>query len=268
MAVDASERRLWRRADAVLDDLLDLAVEERGPKLRRLELPVEVRAKVDALLRAAQERDGILDRPPEMLGRDPAPGGARGTEMGSWVLGEELGRGGMGIVYRASRRTTGFEQTAALKVLRVDVSEPSAIERFLREQRFLATLRHPNIASFIDGGVSRDGSPYLVIEEVQGVPIDRYCEEKGLDAREVLRLFLQVCAAVAHAHRNLIVHRDLKPDNILVDEDERVRLLDFGVAKLLGPEAAGRRATRVLTPAYGAPEQASGGAVTRPHRAC
>ncbi|HKQ00303.1 MAG TPA: protein kinase, partial [Actinomycetes bacterium] len=157
---------------------------------------------------------------------------------GRYVLGGPLGRGGMGTVWRAERSDGRYEGVTAVKLLNVSLIGHDAEERFRREGSILARLRHAHIAQLVDAGVSPAGQPYLVLEHVPGEHIDVYCDRRrlGVDAR--VRLFLDVLAAVSHAHANLIVHRDLKPSNVLVDGAGSVKLLDFGVAKLLAPDPA------------------------------
>ncbi|MEO7325063.1 MAG: serine/threonine-protein kinase, partial [Dokdonella sp.] len=170
-----------------------------------------------------------------------------------------------GSVYLAEREDGDFVQRVALKRVRADFVSAETRERFLRERNFLARLTHPHIAQLHDGGVATDGTPYFTLEYVEGTPITRYCDERKLNVRARLRLALQVCAAVAYAHRNLIVHRDLKPTNILVTTDGETKLLDFGIAKLVDAEQGdGRTATqaRMMTPEYAAPEQVLGEPIT------
>ena len=185
--------------------------------------------------------------------------------IGHWRLKSVIGRGGMGVVYRAERADEQFEQLAALKVLPFGLDTDAARSRFLTERQILARLEHANIARLLDGGVTDEGSPYFVMEYVDGVPIDSYCDERQLNIDERIRLFLGVLAAVSHAHAHLIVHRDIKPSNVLVTNDGNVKLLDFGIAKLLsGDGAVGdtREMGIALTPDFAAPEQLIGGSVT------
>src|SRR5262249_38449295 len=176
-----------------------------------------------------------------------------------------IGQGGMGTVWVARRSDGRFEGRAAVKFLNVGLVGGAAEERFRREGTILARLSHPHIAHLIDAGVSPGGQPYLIIEYVEGRSIEKYCRDRGLDVDARLRLFLDVLAAVAQAHANLIVHRDLKPSNVLVTDEGRVKLLDFGIAKLLEDEAATqltRQGERALTLAWAAPEQVTGNAIT------
>jgi len=190
-----------------------------------------------------------------------------GDRVGSWEIQGELGRGGMGVVYLARRADGAFQREVALKVVKRGMDTDEILKRFRYERRILAGLVHPSIARLLDGGATQDGRPYLVVERVEGRPIDRYADEErlGVDAR--LALFRRVCAAVDHAHRNLVVHRDLKPSNVLVESGGSVKLLDFGIAKLLVPDAddtapSTRTSVRMLTPEYAAPEQLRGDPVT------
>ncbi len=175
----------------------------------------------------------------------------------------------MGSVWLARRSDGRFEGKVAVKLLNVSLVGRAGETRFEREGHLLARLTHPNIARLVDAGVSAIGQPYLVLEYVLGAPIDRYCDHKALSIDGRLRLFLDVLAAVAHAHANLIVHRDIKPSNVLVATDGQVKLLDFGIAKLLEEEGGAAEATALtregggaLTPEYAAPEQVTGGAIT------
>lgn len=188
-------------------------------------------------------------------------------QIGAWRILERIGQGGMGEVLKVERHQAGFEQLGALKLIRSGFAIGEFARRFLQERQILARLNHPGIASLLDGGRDAQGHPFLVMEYVDGVPIDRYCDERrlGVDAR--IELFIEVGRAVAHAHRSLVIHRDLKPSNILVRPDGRVKLLDFGIAKVLGDAEgldplATRIEQRMFTPDYASPEQVRGQPVT------
>ena len=258
----------WRRASPHLDRVLDLPPPEREAFLStlRAESP-QVADDVAALL--AEHRlvtaEGFLDNP-AVARPEPA---LAGLTLGAYTLESPIGYGGMGSVWLASRSDGRFEGRAALKLLNAALVGRGVEERFRREGTILARLTHPHIARLIDAGVSATGQPYLVLEHIEGRHIDRYCDDErlGIDGR--IRLFLDVQAAVAHAHASLIVHRDLKPSNVLVTGRGEVKLLDFGIAKLL-EEGTGQvvltKLTRdgeyALTPRYAAPEQVSGGPIT------
>ncbi|WP_149194348.1 serine/threonine-protein kinase [Luteimonas suaedae] len=203
-----------------------------------------------------------LQPPPEL----PADADA-GRRIGAWRLLHELGRGGMGTVYLAERVSGGFEQRGALKLIRPGVDSDEFLRRFAQERQILASLDHPGIARLLDGGRDERGLPYLVMEYVEGLPLDRYCDGQRLDIDRRLALFVRIGQAVAYAHRHLIVHRDLKPSNIVVTARGEVKLLDFGIAKVLSntgttAEPLTRTAARMFTPEYAAPEQVVGSAVT------
>ena len=181
-----------------------------------------------------------------------------------WRLIEPIGRGGMAEVFRAERADGASKQRAAVKIIWPGMMSGSLRARFGREREILAELTHPNIARLLDGGMSSDGRPWLATELVDGEPIDRHCDRAGASLEERLRLFKQVCEAIAHAHRKLVVHRDIKPENILVNEESQAKLLDFGIAKLIPQEAEDsmtRDGDRMLTPGYSSPEQLEGRAI-------
>ena len=222
-------------------------------------------AELESLLteRDALDRDGFLEGAAVVI---PHPSLA-GLRVGAYALVSTLGRGGMGTVWLAERTDGRFTRKAAVKLLNAGLVGRSGEDRFRHEGSLLARLTHPNIAHLIDAGVTSGGQPYLVLELVEGEHIDEYCERRSLPVEARLRLFIDVLEAVAHAHSNLIVHRDLKPSNVLVREDGVVKLLDFGIGKLLEDEANAmpaltRDGVRPLTPEYAAPEQLTGGAIT------
>ena len=206
------------------------------------------------MLAAYAFRTGWIDGPAAdaILGPPIAPG----TQLGAYRIVKELGRGGMGVVFEATRADGSFEKRVAIKILRQDHVDDHFLRRFEHERRVLAQLDHPHIASIIDAGTTPAGDPHFVMEFVDGIPITEYCRGHNLSIRQRLDLFLQICDAVEHAHRHLTVHRDLKPSNILVTEAGAVKLLDFGISKLLESDAAGGGETvALLTPEYTSPEQ-------------
>ena len=223
--------------------------------------------EVRRLLRASEEeeRQRALQSGEWAASRDLESAGRR---IGAYLLDGLLGRGGMGAVYRAHRADGEFELQVAIKLIDLPLATEVFRDRFRQERQILAGLEHPFIARLLDGGVTEEGDPYLVMELVEGIPVHRYCEREKLPLRQRLKLFLQICAAVQFAHQNFVVHRDLKPDNILIAADGAPRLLDFGTAKLLTPSfaAAGSGMTREgyqsFTPQYASPEQVLGHAVT------
>src|SRR5580692_1168432 len=195
-------------------------------------------------------------------GEEPAPAPPTLTgKIGPYSLIRHLGAGGIGSVYLVERMVGGAIQRSALKVLAPHSAGSFFVERFHREQHILASLDHPNITRMLDGGLTDDGQPYLVMEYVDGVHLDVYCDEHKLSITERIEIFLHVCDAVAYAHRNLVVHLDLKPSNILVAKDGTVKLLDFGTSKLIQPDSQ-FTTTVMATPAYASPEQLRNEAVT------
>jgi serine/threonine protein kinase/uncharacterized membrane protein YobD (UPF0266 family) len=229
----------------------------------------DLRERVERLLEAHEQTVTFLDgslTAPESLRTDPSR--LEGRRLGVYEVLREIGRGGMGTVYLARRADGLFEQLVAIKVVNPDPVAPEVIERFHQERQILASLEHPNIARIFDAGNTEEGWPYFVMEYVQGKPIDVWCDERRLDLSERLRLFRSVCAAVHYAHQHRVIHRDLKPSNILVTEVGEVKLLDFGIAKLVrrDMDATTRLETqaglRLMTPEYASPEQVRGEEVT------
>jgi len=260
-------RELRRRVDEVFDAVLDLEPEERASWLEaHCQDEPEVQTAVRELLAASARSGGILESPAVEWARvwEPTPPPQR---VGPYRILRELGRGGMGVVYLAQRDDGQFQARMAVKILNT-VGPEELLRRFQAERQILASLDHPGIARLVDGGVLQDGRPYLVMELVEGLPLDLHCDRSRLSVDARLRLFCQVARAVHHAHRSLVVHRDLKPSNILVTYGGVPKLLDFGIAKLLDPALAGltapltRTGVRPLTPEYASPEQIMGHPVT------
>ena len=229
----------------------------------------ELANELRAMLHADAEIGGVLDVSVDEVAAYLGlhrPRGREGERIGPFTLVALLGKGGMGEVYRADRTQGGFEQTVALKVMRIERVDAAAQARFLLERRILARLTHPHIAHFVDGGIAAHGEPWFAMEYVAGEPLLEWCNSRALPIGERLRLLLDVCAAVESAHRYLIIHRDIKPGNVLVDADGQVKLLDFGIAKLLENDGALEAPTgahaRLLTPEYATPEQVRGDPVT------
>jgi serine/threonine protein kinase len=233
----ARVEQLFSEASALVPDLRGRYVEEACNG------DVALHNRVMELLKAAAETDS------ETFWRIPAlqhvAGEGLDSDLERYRLLEAIGAGGMGIVHKAVRADDQFSKTVAVKI--VLAPDPDLIGRFRTERQVLAGLEHPHIARLLDGGTARDGSPFLVMEYVDGVPIDRYVRDRNLDTRATLLLVRKVCDAVAYAHRNLIVHRDLKPANILVTGEGEPKLLDFGIAKLL--DSSGGRARTAPTTA-------------------
>ncbi len=257
------DRESWITLQPLLDELLDVEPDERARRLQELSQDSpELAADLAAMLArdAAADRDRFLEQPLDVS--------LAGMQFGAYRLERPLGQGGMGTVWLARRADGRFEGKAAVKILNLALLSATGQERFRQEGSVLARLAHPGIARLLDAGLSGAGQPYLVLEHVEGQPIDEYGAERHLTLEERVRLILQVLAAVGHAHAHLIVHRDLKPSNILVTGGGVVKLLDFGIAKLLddgaGPERSYLTAdgSRLLTPAYAAPEQVRGDRLT------
>jgi len=267
----------WQTIRALFEKAVELPPGERVAFLdRTCGDDLNLRDRVERMLAADDNPETFLDDPvfgPAGVGRKSgnetpeATDPRLGTVLGSYRLEEVIGTGGMGAVYIARRVDGDFDRRVALKLVRQVSASADVSERFRRERRILALLVHPNIARLYDGGLAPDGSPYLVMEYVDGQPLHTYCREQGASVEERLRLFLDIGSAVSDAHRNLVVHRDLKPSNILVTRDGVVKLLDFGIAKLLDIDETDdtpltRTGVRILTPEYAAPEQIRGTAIT------
>ncbi|MCU0305065.1 MAG: serine/threonine-protein kinase [Thermoanaerobaculales bacterium] len=273
MAEPISESR-WRAADRILDRVLDSPAERRRAVIAEVcGDDEELRTLVERLVARCEGDDtrlgpgGALDGAfAAAVGRELADGSAelRGALVGRYRVLRELGRGGMAVVYLAERADDDFHQLVALKLIQPGADGEHMLERFHRERQILALARHPNIAQLLDAGITADGRSFIVMELVEGEPVDVFCDARRLGLRRRLRIFLEIARAVEYAHRNLVVHRDIKPSNILVTGDGDVKLLDFGIAKLLDDDAAEHTRThlRAMTPAFASPEQISGGAIT------
>jgi serine/threonine protein kinase/tetratricopeptide (TPR) repeat protein len=260
----------WARLRELFDAAARLPPDQRAAFLNReCGNDAALRRHADSLLAAAALTGDFLgDAVRAAATAVPEPGFYVGRRLGAWRLVRELARGGMGAVYLAERADAQFHGAAAVKIVRDPFASEELLRRFRYEREILAALSHPNIAQLYDGGTTDEGLPYLVMEYVEGEPIDTYCERLRLSVPGRITLHRTVCGAVQHAHRNLIVHRDLKPANVLVTTDGVPKLLDFGIAKLLDPGSVPYTvvetgtALRLLTPAYAAPEQVRGEAVT------
>lgn len=267
-----------RRAYAIVRDALDVATGERARHVAdACGDDSALRAEVDALL--ATDTDGMLDRTAAGVAARLVAGSGTldddtsepalppGTQLGAWQLLQPLGQGGMGMVYLAERIGDGYVQRGALKLIKRGMDSAAVVARFRNERSILSRLTQPNIARLLDGGVADDGRPFLVMEYVEGEALSAWAARTGADLDTRIALFLQLCEAVAHAHRQLVVHRDIKPGNVIVDARGVPKLLDFGIAKLLADGEAPhdertQTAANFLSPAYAAPEQRDGGLVT------
>jgi len=257
-----SEAERYRRIDALFAEALEQPAADRDAFLdTACAGDAELRREVERLLAADEQAGEFLQRPALVPPSEEPP-----RRLGPYRLLREIGSGGMGTVYLAGRDDAEYERNVAVKILRAGIEDEEAVHRFLAERQILARLEHPGIARLYDGGSTEDGRPFLVMELVDGLPLDEYCDGHQLPVDARLDLFLSVCAAVRHAHQNLLVHRDLKPANILVTPEGEPRLLDFGIAKQLGPEGAvadlTRTGSRLMTPSYASPEQIRGEPIT------
>jgi Tol biopolymer transport system component/serine/threonine protein kinase len=261
----------WQQIKDVLDASLALKPEERAGYLAHAcdgepELLSEVQSLIDSY-----EKSDMLDTPALEAGAqllaDQIDGAALGSRIGAYELVELIGRGGMGTVYRAVR-VDDFRQEVAIKLVRRGFDSDFILRRFRNERQIMASLDHPHIARLLDGGSTADGLPYFVMEFIRGRPIDEFCDAERLATPERLELFRQVCSAVHYAHKKRVVHRDIKPANILITPDRQPKLLDFGIAKILGEDLAlgtqdpTMTIMRLMTPEYASPEQIRGEAVT------
>jgi serine/threonine protein kinase/tetratricopeptide (TPR) repeat protein len=261
----------WREIQEKLELAMALEPGRRAAFLQELETAdPAMRAELESLISQGGQVSSFL----QSSGRVSVPELARGREtmigrrLGPYQVTALLGEGGMGEVYRAFRADDHYKKQVAIKLVRAGHDSAVVSSRFKNERQILASLDHPHIGRLLDGGTTQEGVPYLVMELIEGKPIDEYCDDHKLDITERLRLFLKVCSAVQYAHSRLIVHRDLKPGNILVPADGQPKLLDFGIAKILDPVAAGdgyaatMTLVRALTPGYASPEQVKGETIT------
>jgi len=254
----------WSRAEELFEQALKLAAQKRPAYLAKACAgDTELREEVTALIAAVSRVDDFLSTPVAIVSTEPDEPEymSVGTVLGPWRILGLLGHGGMGEVYNAERADGAYEQQVALKILKRGLDTCAVLRRFLQERRILARLTHPNISRLLDAGSAQDGRPYLAMERVHGKPITAWCLEHEASLRQIIELACETCAAVSAAHRLSIVHRDLKPSNVLVSEDGEIKLLDFGIAKLLNEEGGEETQTHFgapVTPQYAAPEQLMG----------
>jgi len=256
----------WTRANEVFLTALTIPEHDRTQFLDELCEAPDLLKEVEKLLLAHAEAGGFMEAPAAFS--LPSMGALIGAEIGPYRIVSEIGHGGMAAVYMGERCDGAFEQRVAIKFLLSPIPSKFMMNRFRLEQQVLAKLNHPNIARLLDGGFTREGHPYLIMEYVDGLPMDRFCRENGLSLTQRLTLFGKVCDAVHFIHRNLVVHRDLKPDNILVTPQGEPKVLDFGIAKLLTMDLVRSVGTtqvtgmRMMTPDFASPEQVRNQAIT------
>ena len=256
----------WQEISPYLDEVLSLPEGDRAAWVATFQ---REKPELGQLLEELLQEHVALKDEAFLSGRTLGAAFVPGDAAGAYRLISLIGEGGMGTVWLAERSDGRFERKVAIKLLRFSLASQSGPGRFKREGRILARLSHPHIAELIDAGVTATGQPYIVLEHIEGKPIDAWCDEHRLDVNSRITLFIDILSAVSHAHANLIVHRDIKPSNVLVRNDGCVKLLDFGIAKLLANDSESGSATQLtleggsaLTPHYAAPEQITGGAIT------
>jgi serine/threonine protein kinase/tetratricopeptide (TPR) repeat protein len=269
---NAAHRLDPRRVESVFNDALARPVSERADILDQVcGADAALRARVKRLLDLFEQRAEVFEDPPMSLLEDDSLDGEvmrPGQRIGPYELVRNLASGGMGTVWLARRADEHFDKRVALKLIKRGMDSDALLARFRAERQVLASLEHPNIARLLDGGITEDGLPYLVMEFVDGLPIDRFCDENRLTIPQRLQLFRTMCAAVQFAHQNLVIHRDLKPSNILVTADGIPKLLDFGIAKVIHPDGSDATAMatvpelRIMTPRYASPEQVRSETIT------
>jgi non-specific serine/threonine protein kinase/serine/threonine-protein kinase len=260
-------REAWQRVKEILSQALDTPEHARADFVKlACAGDMKLRAEVESLL-ASHSKAGEFIEPATVAPVVTVPDSlSPGTDIGPYRIVQLIAEGGMGSVYQAVRVDDLYRKIVAIKVVRRGVQDAYARRHFDTERQILAHLDHPAIAKLLDGGATPDGRPYFVMDFIAGTPIDEYCDAHKLAIRERLGLFQTVCSAVHYAHQNLVIHRDIKPPNILITEDGAVKLLDFGIAKLLDPDALGLdhklTTLQAMTPEYASPEQLSGGKIT------
>ena len=260
----------WQEVETIIDQVLDLPEEQRQAFInKQCKDKPKLKGEVTQMLESIFDSEGWLENPKEykqdvyeemasdvqLLSSEQS---LEGTEVGSYLVKEKIGEGGMGSVYLAEHLSDDIDHKVAIKIIRSGKATQENIKRFKREQQILAGLHHPGIARMYDAGATEDGFPYIIMEYVDGTPITEYCKQQDCTLHQKLELFNSVLQAVQYAHENLVIHRDLKPGNILVDNSENIKILDFGISKLLedGDDSAlTQTGARLLTPRYAAPEQ-------------
>ncbi len=264
----------WQKVRGILEQALDLPPSRRAAYLQEACAgDAALRREVESLIASNdQASTDFLEQNAFGVPADVgAPVSLAGRRIGPYEILEAAGEGGMGTVYRAARADDQYQKQVAIKLVRGGVGDAFRMHRFKSERQILADLDHPNIARLLDAGAMEDGQPYVVMEYVQGQPINEYCDTRKLSVTERLRLFRTVCSAVAYAHQRLVIHRDIKPANILVTETGEPKLLDFGIAKIIdadseqgdaGNSDATLTVLRAMTPEYASPEQVRGQPMT------
>ncbi|MEK7722979.1 MAG: protein kinase [Acidobacteriota bacterium] len=257
----------WQKVKSILEKALEIIPESRSAFLDESCADDEdLRLEIENLLAFEEPEADLLEQEAvaSILENDSTAKKLIGNQIGHYKIIDELGVGGMGAVFLAERADGEFQQKVALKLIKRGMDSEAVLRRFITERQILDSLEHPNIAHLIDGGTTNDGLPYFVMEYVEGVSIVEFAEINNLNLEERLNLFREVCSAVSFAHQNLVIHRDLKPSNILITKDEKAKLLDFGIAKVLKPQEENQTATQnfAFTPEYASPEQVRGEKLT------
>ncbi|MDR9414848.1 MAG: serine/threonine-protein kinase, partial [Gracilimonas sp.] len=263
----------WEQVEQIIDQALDLPADQRRTFIRNkagedtelLQAAEKFLDSIDQANRTNFLEPGSLEKQElfEELQKDKSTAAEKyiGVRVGNFTIIEILGHGGMATVFKAERSDKSIQQSVAIKILHSSLHSQESLIRFRMEQEILANLNHPNIAHFVDAGVTEDSNPYFIMEYVDGVSVLEYCTQNQLGKGQKLQLFRQLCGAIRFAHRNLVVHRDLKPNNVFVNNDGQVKVLDFSIAKLLDPGFSDqtflqtRAGTKLLSPTYCAPEQ-------------
>ncbi|MFV0389957.1 MAG: protein kinase domain-containing protein [Pyrinomonadaceae bacterium] len=249
----------WQIIKETFSKVIDLPFEKRSVYLSEIE-DQQIRQEITNLLNAHGAAEGFIDKPifvEREIVEVETEDNLIGKQVKDYLILKQIGTGGMGTVYLAERLNSDFKQKVALKIIKRGMDSEAILKRFATERKILASLKHPNIAELLDGGISQEGLPFFVMEYVEGQTLTEFCQAKNPSVEDRLKLFQQICGAVEFAHRNLIIHRDLKPSNIIVSKGGVPKLLDFGVSKLLSDSEAEatQMENRVFTPEYASPEQ-------------